>query len=310
MRRVRAARNLPLVTWNRPWTRWPTNPFAWRSMLIIRMLPPSGRGRTSMRHVPPAWAALASSTVAVITGSLHSYRSIDQMPRLSVHSRTRAQPSPRSSTSKDGDRSGHSCARLGPNSVNPSQTIFGSSSVSTEWVTLATELLPRDIRVDRHVGECIGTAILLSVDARHVHVGKLPQQPNRFLVKRDELGRFDAISAVHLLDHELGIQVDLETVWLPILHRPQALDEGVVLSLVVGGHTQPAVQATEAHAVLVLDHNTNARRTRIAARRAIREQTEELQDITRMRPQFSQWTIWSPLRNACIPEDVTVTWQA
>jgi len=90
----------------------------------------------------------------------------------------------------------------------------------------------------------------------------------------------------------------------------QALDEGVVLSLVVGGHTQPAVQATEAHAVLVLDHNTNARRTRIAARRAIREQTEELQDITRMRPQFSQWTIWSPLRNACIPEDVTVTWQA
>ena len=70
------------------------------------------------------------------------------------------------------------------------------------------------------------------------------------------------------------------------------------------------MEGPEPHALLVFDHDANACRSGIASRRAVSAQAQCFQDITRMRPQFSQLTIWSPLRNACIPEDVTVTWQA
>src|SRR5438874_1035085 len=60
MRCVRAARNRPLVAWNRPWMRWPTNPLAFRSMWTVTTLPPPSRGLTSMRQVPPVCAAFDS----------------------------------------------------------------------------------------------------------------------------------------------------------------------------------------------------------------------------------------------------------
>jgi hypothetical protein len=68
------------------------------------------------------------------------------------------------------------------------------------------------------------------------------------------------------------------------------------------------VKPAQAHAVLVLDHDTKTGGTGVAAGGTIREDPERFaQSRTRMRPQCSQCTISSPLRRICMPEDVTVT---
>src|SRR5579872_4971330 len=107
------------------------------------------------------------------------------MPRLAVPSRTRAQSTPLSRTrNEDGERSGQSRARRGPKSVSASQTTFGSRSVSTVYVTLATELGLRDMRVDRHVHELVRTAILLPPDvADRDLVAELMQELGRLSVQ-------------------------------------------------------------------------------------------------------------------------------
>src|SRR6266702_938072 len=158
------------------------------------------------------------------------------MPRLAVPSRTRAQPLPRSSTlNDDGERSGHSSARRDPNSVMASQTVLGSRSVLTVYVTLATELLLLlgQLLVDRQVGEVVRAAIFLTR-----HVLDLVRQPveetHRFRVELLKLGFLDPVPTHDLLDPELGIQVDLDPIRLPLLDRLEALDECVVLGLVVG----------------------------------------------------------------------------
>src|SRR4051812_6717467 len=117
------------------------------------------------------------------------------MPRLAVPSRTRAQPSPRSKTwNEDGDRSGHSSARRGPNSVTASQTILGSRSVVTVYVTLATELLLlRELLVDREVGQVVGAAIFLP---RHVLdlVGQALEEADRFRMQPLQLWLLDLVA--------------------------------------------------------------------------------------------------------------------
>src|SRR5205814_10050472 len=140
------------------------------------------------------------------------------MPRLAVPSLTRAQPSPRSRTwNEEGDRSGQSSARRGPNSVRASQTILGSRSVVTVYLTLATELLlPGQLLVDRQVGEIVRAAIFLTR-----HVFDLVRQPieetGRFRVQPLQLRLLDLVATHHLFDDELGIQVDLDTILLPFL---------------------------------------------------------------------------------------------
>ena len=84
----------------------------------------------------------------------------------------------------------------------------------------------------------------------------------------------------------------------------------MVLGFIVRCDPKPPMEGPEPHAVVVFDHDSDACWSGVASRRAVCAQAQCFQDITRMRPQFSQLTIWSPLRNACIPEDVTVTWQA
>src|SRR5436190_18526573 len=191
------------------------------------------------------------------------------MPRLSVHSRTCAHPSPLSSTLKDGERSGHRSARRGPNSVSASQTAAGSRSVSTEYETLATELLLRKLPVDCLVRKRVGAAVFFTFDMRHLHLGKLTNQIARLLMQRDELRSLDPVPAVHLLHDQLGVEIDLESVGLPRLRRLEALDERVVLGLVIGGHAEPAMKALHPHAVLILDHDPHSSRPGIAARRAV-----------------------------------------
>ncbi len=137
-----------------------------------------------------------------------------------------------------------------------------------------------------------------------------PQQLGRFLVERDELGRLDPVSPVHLLDHQLGIQINLEPVWFPIFGGLEAVKQGVVLGFVVGHPPEISVEPSEAHAALVLDHDADGGVARIAPGGAVREEPQDLQAITRMRPQFSHWTMASPLRSSCMPDDVTVTWHS
>src|SRR5439155_26929351 len=88
----------------------------------------------------------------------------------------------------------------------------------------------------------------------------------------------------------------------------QALDQGQVLGLVVGGRADVAVAAPQAHALVVLDDHAQTGRTGVAAGAAVREQPERLHATTRMRPQLSQWTR-PPRRSVCMPLDVTWTRQ-
>src|SRR6266508_6634348 len=166
------------------------------------------------------------------------------MPKLAVPSLTRAQPSPRSSTLKeDGDRSGQSSARRGPNSVRASQTTFGSRSVATVYVTLATEFLLRDLLVDRLVREIVGAAVL---DAFHVGQGaffELAQELHGALMEWNQLWRLDLVAAVHLLDDKLRVEVHLEPIGVPVLHGEQALKQCVVLGFVVRCPAEVAVKA-------------------------------------------------------------------
>src|SRR5207247_4474034 len=166
------------------------------------------------------------------------------------------------------------------------------------------------MRVDRHVRERVGAAVLLPLDVRDRDVGNPAQELRGALVEGHELGRLDPVAAVHLLHDELGVEVDLQAVRLPVLYSLQTLDQRVVLGLVVGRDAKPPVEAAQAHSVLVLDHHADAGRAGIAARRAVGEEPKNLQAITRIRLQFSQLTTTCPLRSACMPEDVTVTWHA
>jgi hypothetical protein len=66
----------------------------------------------------------------------------------------------------------------------------------------------------------------------------------------------------------------------------------------------------QALAGLVLNYNARACVPRVAAGRTVCVQTQSFQSRTRMRLQFSQCTSSSPARSFCMPDDVTVTWQA
>src|SRR5947209_4645538 len=233
------------------------------------------------------------------------------MPRRAVPSRPRAQPSPRSRTRNDAaERSGHSSARRRPNSVSASHTAFGSRSVSTAYATLATELLLlRHLLVDRHVREVVGAAVELS---GHVldFVGHRRQQALHLGVELLQLRLLDLVVALDLLDDEVRVDEDLEPVWLPVPHGPEALDQRVVLGLVVRHVPEPLVPRLEPQPVLVLDEHARPSRTGVAAGGPVRPETQNPQAITRIRLQFSQLTTSSPLRRACMPDDVTVTWHA
>src|SRR5947208_11598384 len=162
------------------------------------------------------------------------------------------------------------------------------------------------------VGEVVGALVLIPLDVLDLDVWKRSQERLRSRVQLLQPRLPDPVASVHLLDDQLGIEADLELVGLPRLDRFEAVDQGVVLGFVVGHHPQPAVHRLQLHAVLVLDDDSRRGRSGIAARRAVRAEAQKLRQVTttRMRPQFSHWTRASPLRAICMPDDVTVTWQA
>src|SRR5206468_7629398 len=118
------------------------------------------------------------------------------------------------------------------------------------------------------------------------------------------------VSPHDLLDDQLGIHVDLNPIGLPVLDRLETFDKSVVFGLVVGHLAKPPVLRVQTHAPVVLDQDSGGSRAGVATRRSISSEPQYLQAITRIRPQFSHRTISSPLRSTCMPEDVTVTWQA
>src|SRR2546423_301343 len=166
--------------------------------------------------------------------------------------------------------------------------------------------------VEGLVGEVVGALVLIALDVLDLDVRKRGEQRLRARVQLFQPRLPHPVASVHLLDDQLGIETDLELVGLPRLDRFEAVDQGVVLGFVVGHHPQPAVHRLQLHAVLVLDDDSRRRGSGIAARRAVRAEAEELGQVTttRMRPQFSHWTSASPLRAICMPDEVTVTWQA
>src|SRR5467141_3959392 len=165
--------------------------------------------------------------------------------------------------------------------------------------------------VESLVGEKVGALVLLALDMLDLDVWKRGQQLFRARVQLLQPRLLDPPGSVHLLDDKLRIEAHLQLVGLPRLDRFETVDEGVVLSLVVGHHPEPAVHRLQLHPVSVLDDDPCGGRSWIAARRAVRAEAQELcQRATRMRPQFSHCTSASPLRRICMPDDVTVTWHA
>ena len=163
------------------------------------------------------------------------------------------------------------------------------------------------MRVDSHVGQVIGASIFLAPNMLELNVWKLASKAHHLRMELLQLRLLGLVLAGDLFDHELGVQIYLQPIRLPVLGGFQSLDQRVVLSLVVRRYPQPPVQRSKSKALIVFDQNSDAGRSGVASRRAIRAQPQCFQAITRMRPQFSQYTTPSPLRSACIPEVVTVT---
>ena len=181
----------------------------------------------------------------------------------------------------------------------------------TAPLTVSGDAASRRVLVEGTVGEGISATIALSFDVGDHHLAKAAEELFRPPMKREQLWLLDPVGAVDLLDHELRVEVNLKPIRLPLRHRLQPLDEGLVLGFVVGGLSDIPVQSAEPKSLVILDDHADPGRARIPAGRAVREQAQRLQASTRMRLQFSQWTSSStPLRNSCMPEDVTVTRQA
>src|SRR5690349_776105 len=152
----------------------------------------------------------------------------------------------------------------------------------------------------------VGAAILIASDVLDL-VWRAVEQAHRLRVQLLQLRLLDLVLALHLLDDKLRIEKDLEAVWRPWLDGFEAFDEGVVLGLVVGHGAEPFVPGLEPHALLVLDQYPGSRWPGIPTCGPIGPEPQGLHAITRIRPQLSQWTTSSPLRSACIPDEVTVT---
>src|SRR5690348_1199303 len=155
----------------------------------------------------------------------------------------------------------------------------------------------------------VGAAILIASDVLDL-VGGAVEQAHRFCVQLLQLRLLDLVLALHLLDDQLGIEKDLEAVWRPWLDSFEAFDQGVVLGLVVRHGAEPFVPGLEPHTLLVLDQYPGSRRAWIPTCGPVGPQPQGLHAITRIRPQLSQWTTSSPLRSACMPDEVTVTLHA
>jgi hypothetical protein len=130
---------------------------------------------------------------------------------------------------------------------------------------------------------------------------------NRLAVKLLQLGLLDFPFAIHLFNDQLGVQVDLESVRLPLCNRLEPVDKSVIFGLVVRGNAEVAVESTQPSALVIFDHDPNRGRAGIAASASVSAKTKGFQARTRMRPQFSQCTSSSPPRSFCMPDDVTVT---
>src|SRR5712691_3854800 len=211
-----------------------------------------------------------------------------------------------------------------PDWVLPSALLFGARTFLQPYsLTSAVTRPPRpgvslprrlgflNPLVESNVHELVRAAILLaSYVADGDSVAKLLQELGRLLVQLLQLGFFHPPFAVDLLHNELGVEVDLEPVRLPVSDRLQAFNQGLVFGLVVGRDAEKTVERAQPHAVVVLDDDSQRRRSRVAASTPVHAQPQRCQASTRIRPQFSQCTISSPCRSICMPLDVTVTRQA
>src|SRR5690242_2843999 len=155
----------------------------------------------------------------------------------------------------------------------------------------------------------VGAAVLLPTDVLDLVV-QSREQAFRLGEQPLQVGLLGPVLTLDLLDHQLGIDIDLNTVRLPLFDRLETFDEGVVLGLVVGHDSEPSVPGLEAHSLVVLDENPRRCGTGVASGGAVGPQSQCFQAITRIRPQLSQWTMSSPFLKTCIPDEVTVMWQA
>src|SRR2546427_3967245 len=133
-----------------------------------------------------------------------------------------------------------------------------------------------------------------------LNIRKLAQKAHYLGLQLLQLRLLCLVLAGHLLDDKLRVEIYLQAIRLPSLHRFESIDQRVVFGLVVRCDPKPPMECAKPHALVIFDHDANAGGSWIATRSAVSAQPQNLQDITRIRPQFSQLTIWSPLRNACI----------
>src|SRR5207245_5316009 len=97
-------------------------------------------------------------------------------------------------------------------------TLFTSPAVTRpprpEWILPAGPWLLNPL-VESHVGERVRAAVLLSLDVLELDLRESALEVHDLANQRLQLRALDPVVALDLLDHELGVQVDLEAIRLP-----------------------------------------------------------------------------------------------
>ena len=90
-----------------------------------------------------------------------------------------------------------------------------------------------------------------------------------FLVEGFQVGAFDLIFALDLLDHQLGVGDDAEAGVVVVEGVLEAAEEAGVFGVVVGAHAEEFGELGEDHALVVLDEGTVAGGAGVAAGSAV-----------------------------------------
>ena len=128
---------------------------------------------------------------------------------------------------------------------------------------------PAHSAVHGHIGQPVRMAVLLPQNMLNLEVVKPRNTALGLLVERAEFGAVYAILTLDLLDHQLRIGDDPQTLVAVGDSKLQRCQQGGVLGEVIGVHTQELAQFGQDFSCRVLDIDAEAGRTRVAARPAV-----------------------------------------
>jgi hypothetical protein len=119
------------------------------------------------------------------------------------------------------------------------------------------------------VGEAVGVLVFVAEGVGDLEGLEFGDSAFGFVVKGLEVGAFDLVFALDLLDHELGIADDAEAGVVVVEGVLQAAEEAGVFGVVVGAHAEEFGEFGDDHAFVVLDEGTVAGGARVAAGSAV-----------------------------------------